>query len=582
MNEDVFLQFEFPDESGKQSPHTFTEPLHILTSSTIEGVQQVFQDVDCYLEEGFYVAGYVSYEAAPAFDPALNVHDNPNWPLVWFGVFKEPTRSDVPDEAPYQASEWQLKGDFASYQQGIEQIKEAIERGDTYQVNYTTRLETDFKGDDWSFYRQLTRNQQSSYSAYLRMGPRRLLSASPELFFRIDEGRLTTKPMKGTAKRGRTVQEDQEQIEHLLTSEKEQAENLMIVDLLRNDVGRIAKSGTVRVPRLFEVETYPTVHQMTSTVQGELSEEYTMYNVFRALFPCGSITGAPKVRTMEYIRELEDSPRDVYCGAIGFMTPNREAVFNVPIRTVMVDQEAEEAVYGTGGGVTWDSTSKGEYEEILTKARLLTESRPVFSLLETLKLEEGVYPLLDKHLQRVQSSAVYFGRACPVDDIRDHLEKLARKHPTGAYKVRLLVEEKGSWNISVDEIADPPAKITCKLAKSPVDEQNPFLFHKTTHRLVYEEHYDPDAYTVLLWNTRQQLTEFTIGNLVVKMNGHYFTPPVNSGLLAGTFRERLLEEGAIRERVLHLHDLLECEEVWFINGVRGWIEVELSWEGDLT
>ncbi|WP_079477753.1 aminodeoxychorismate synthase component I [Halobacillus salinus] len=582
MNEDVFLQFEFPDESGKQSPHAFTNPLHILTSSTVKGVQQVFEDVDRYLEEGYYVAGYVSYEAAPAFDPALNVHDNPNWPLMWFGVFKEPIRLDEPGEAPYQASEWQLKGDFASYQQGIEQIKEAIERGDTYQVNYTTRLEADFKGDDWSFYRQLTRNQQSSYSAYLRMGPRRLLSASPELFFRIDEGRLTTKPMKGTAKRGRIVQEDQEQIEHLLTSEKEQAENLMIVDLLRNDVGRIAKSGTVRVPRLFEVETYPTVHQMTSTVQGELSEEYTMYNVFRALFPCGSITGAPKVRTMEYIRELEDSPRDVYCGAIGFMTPKKEAVFNVPIRTVMVDQEAETAVYGTGGGVTWDSTSKGEYEEILTKARLLTESRPVFSLLETMKLEEGVYPLLDKHLQRVQSSAVFFGRACPVDDIRDHLEKLARKHSTGAYKVRLLVEEKGSWNTSVDEIADPKAKITCKLAKSPVDEQNPFLFHKTTHRLVYEEHNDPDAYTVLLWNTRQELTEFTIGNLVVKMNGHYFTPPVDSGLLAGTFRERLLEEGVIRERVLHLHDLLECEEVWFINGVRGWMEVELSWEGDFT
>ncbi|RWZ58800.1 aminodeoxychorismate synthase component I [Halobacillus fulvus] len=574
MNPDVTLLFEFSNAKGEIEPKAFRSPIKILTTDRIEDVQPIFEEVERLLEEGFYAAGYVSYEAAPAFDEAFSVYRNPNWPLVWFGIFSNPVSSfDNAALKDFRVSDWRLKGDFEQYQTGIENIKDAIERGDTYQVNYTTRMEAKFSGDDFAFYRQLTRRQQSAYSAYLKMGERRLLSASPELFFRVDGQTLTTKPMKGTAKRGRYGGEDLAAIQHLKTSEKEQAENLMIVDLLRNDVGRIAKPGSVKVPRLFEVETYPTVHQMTSTIQADLPDRTSLFDVFRALFPCGSITGAPKVRTMEYIQQLEATPRDVYCGAIGYMTPGKEAVFNVPIRTVLLD--GDQAIYGTGGGVTWDSTSQGEYEELQTKARLLTEQRADFELLETMKLEDGAIPLVDYHLSRVEQSALYFGYPLDRKALEEGLNRIASAYPNGLYKVRMLVDSNGKERIEVTEISPPQGSVICSLATSPVDEQDPFLFHKTTHRLVYEQHQNPDAFAVLLWNTKQELTEFTIANLVVKVDGEYYTPPISSGLLAGTFREKLLKEGAITEKVLYKKDLTLFEEVWMINGVRGWVKVEL-------
>ncbi|MBA2175069.1 aminodeoxychorismate synthase component I [Halobacillus locisalis] len=572
---EVYLLFEFLDSEGVQEPHLFTKPEKILLADTLDEVQEVFREADEWLGQGYYVAGYVSYEAAPAFDTSFQVHSNPHWPLIWFGVFDRPVPYDSEKRkgGEFSTSDWTWKGDYHEYQNGIEEIKKAIERGDTYQVNYTTRLEADFSGDDWSFYKQLARNQQSSYSAYLQMGSRRLLSASPELFFRIDDGHVTTKPMKGTAKRGRFTEEDERYINHLRTSEKERAENLMIVDLLRNDVGRIAKAGTVRVPKLFEVETYPTVHQMTSTVQGELPEEFTMHNVFQALFPCGSITGAPKVRTMEYIQKLESSTREVYCGAIGFMTPNKEAVFNVPIRTVMIDQDEQKAVYGTGGGVTWDSTSEGEFEEIHTKARLLTEKRPDFHLLETMKLQDGAFPLLKQHLHRLEKSARYFARALDLKAIRGALETVAVSNGRGVHKVRLLVDELGEPTIETTPLDQTSKTVTCSLAHSPVNESDPFLFHKTTHRDVYDVHKNPSVYSVLLWNTQEELTEFTTGNLVVRIGDDYYTPPVSSGLLAGTRRQQLLDEGKVVEKVLYKEDLNRADDVWFINGLRGWLNV---------
>ena len=573
--QEVYLLFEFLNSEGVQDPLLFTKPEKILEADTIDEVNEVFREADEWLDKGYYVAGYVSYEAAPAFDDSFQVHSNPHWPLVWFGVFNPPAFYDPWERkgGDFSASDWRWKGDYREYQEGIEKIKEAIERGDTYQVNYTTRLEADFSGDDFAFYKQLARNQQSSYSAYLQMGSRRLLSASPELFFRIDDAQVTTKPMKGTVKRGRYTEEDERYIQHLRTSEKEQAENLMIVDLLRNDVGRIAKAGTVRVPKLFEIETYPTVHQMTSTVQGDLSEEFTMHEVFQALFPCGSITGAPKVRTMEYIQKLESSPREVYCGAIGFMTPEKEAVFNVPIRTVMIDQDEQKAVYGTGGGVTWDSTSEGEFEEIHTKARLLTETRPSFQLLETMKLQDGEFPLLKQHLHRLENSARYFARPLDVEAIREALASMAESNGTGSCKVRLLVDEAGEPSLEVTPLEQTPKTITCSLAHSPVNENNPFLFHKTTYRDVYDVHKNPRVYSVLLWNTKGELTEFTTGNLVVRIGDDYYTPPVSSGLLAGTRRQQLLDEGKVVEKVLYKKDLDRADEVWFINGLRGWLNV---------
>ncbi|MFD1019809.1 aminodeoxychorismate synthase component I [Thalassobacillus hwangdonensis] len=572
------LLFEFPDNvTGKATPRMFEKPVRILQANELDEVEEVFEEVNHALDQGYYVAGYVSYEAAPAFDPAFQVHEAKGFPLVWFGVYEQ-MKQGFPSgkDESYQLSDWNLDGDFASYQQGISKIRQAIEDGDTYQVNYTVRMKSKFEGDDNSFYRQLARNQKGDYSAHLNTGRYRILSASPELFFKVDNGRITTKPMKGTSKRGRYSKEDEVLKETLRHSEKDQAENLMIVDLLRNDVGRIAEAGTVNVPKLFSIESYPTVHQMTSTIEAVLKQRMTPFDWFKALFPCGSITGAPKVSTMRFISELEQSARRVYCGAIGYMTPEREAIFNVPIRTVTIDTDTDEAVYGTGGGITWDSTAEGEYEELLTKARLLTEKRKEFQLLETLRMEAGEFPLLDYHMKRLTDSVRYFGFAVPISRVIMALEKCRKKYPDGNHKVRVLVSEGGEVDITATPIKREMNTIRSSIASAPIDRMNPFLFNKTTERSIYEnlqQQAPTHAETVLLWNDKDELTEFTIGNLVIEKNGEYYTPPVECGLLPGTRRQQLLVEGILKEQVITKHLLDEADQVWMINSVRGWVKV---------
>lgn len=573
-----YLQFDFVKDDGKPEAVAFTEPHAVLEAKSLEDVAAIFEQVDRYTSQGYYAAGYVSYEAAPAFHPEMAVHEGAEMPLAWFGIYSETQAPKPADNADYEVSAWALEGSVPEYKNGIQKIRQAIEEGDTYQVNYTERLTAGFKGDAQAFYRQLARNQQADYSAYLDIGRHQILSASPELFFRIDGSRIRTKPMKGTAPRGRTNGEDEAILDVLLESEKERAENLMIVDLLRNDMSRLAKPGTVQVPKLFEAEKYPTVHQLTSTVEGELPDGLSVFDWFKALFPCGSITGAPKVSTMRYIAGLEQTPREVYCGAIGYITPEKNAVFNVPIRTVVIDQDKSAARYGVGGGITWDSTSDGEYEELLTKARVLTDQRPEFALLESLKLEDGTYPLAARHLERLKKSAAYFRYALDEEAVMGQLESLASEHPEGLFKARLTLGRNGEIELAAQPAAPIEQPVRCALAKAPVDSNDPFLFHKTTNRRVYEQHQNQarNAFSVLLWNEREELTEFTIGNLVAEKDGRFYTPPVSSGLLAGTYREQLLEEGRIETKVLKKDELHTFDALWFINSVRGWMEAELD------
>lgn len=579
--ENPYLLFEFQDEKGSIEPLVFTNPVKILQTRKLEEISPIMAEIEKAAQEGYYAAGFVSYEAAPAFNPAMEVRPASEFPLVWFGIFEEPERADTEmlEAGEYTVSDWRMSDSPEQYKKGIREIKEAIEEGHTYQVNYTERLHANFKGSDFSFYRQLARNQRAGYSAYLNIGTQQILSASPELFFRVDTGKLTAKPMKGTAARGRTVAEDKENIEKLLASEKERAENLMIVDLLRNDMSRLAKPGTVKVNGLFNVETYPTVHQMTSNIEAEISSKSTVFDWFQALFPCGSITGAPKISTMKKIAELEGSPREVYCGAIGFITPEKNAVFNVPIRTVIIDQEKETARYGVGGGVTWDSTSEGEFRELHTKAQVLTARQPEFQLLESLKLENGEYPLLAYHLERLQDSVAYFNFPGNTTEIRKKLKECAEKHPQGLFKVRLLLSRNGKAEVEAQKAAAIHEPVPCTIAESPVDSRNPFLFHKTTHREVYEKAQKAapaEAFSTLLWNEKGELTEFTIGNLVAEKDGKFYTPPVECGLLAGTFRQYLLDRGEIEEKIIHKDELGNFDAIWFVNSVRGWLKVELQ------
>ncbi|MFC7392926.1 aminodeoxychorismate synthase component I [Scopulibacillus cellulosilyticus] len=573
-----FLFFEFTGQDGKKNPMCFQNPKEIIVVDSIDEIVPALIKVQNAVNSGYYAAGYLSYEAAPAFDQAYSVKSGNKMPLLWFGVFQEPEMIDnIPSDGGYSVSNWESATTFDHYQSEISKIKEKIGEGATYQVNYTMRLHSQFEGDDLSFYKQLSRAQSSNYSAYLNIGTYRILSASPELFFCWDGKEIVTRPMKGTTKRGLLWEEDEQNAKWLFESEKNRAENVMIVDLLRNDLGNIAETGSVEVSQLFEIEKYPTVLQMTSTIKALTRPEIQLKDIFSALFPCGSITGAPKVSTMQIISDIEDSPREVYCGAIGFMSPKGEAVFNVPIRTVVINMNTNEAEYGVGGGITWDSTTKSEYNEMVTKAELLTNQLPEFDLIESLKLENGHYYLFDRHINRLQKSAVYFCFPLSVEDINNALNEFAESHNKGIYKVRLLVSQNGKVSVEGQMITSLTEPKHVALADAPISKDNPFLYHKTTHRRVYDQcrlNYS-NVFDVLLWNKEGELTEFTIGNVVLELDGELWTPPCKSGLLAGTFRDELLSSGKIRERVLKIDDLKACSSIWLINSVRGWVQVKL-------
>ncbi|MEN2768306.1 aminodeoxychorismate synthase component I [Ornithinibacillus xuwenensis] len=568
----TMLHFDF---NGK--PTTFRNPIKIITAFELEQVIPAFEKVQEAIQQGFYAAGFVSYEAAPAFDSAMEVHANNQLPLLWFGIYDSPSTDGLlPNHESYHATAWQPDTTIADYNNAINQIKAYIEQGDTYQVNYTIRMKSQFNGEAIGLYHQLASSQSANYSAYLDIGGHRLLSASPELFFHLKDGKVTTKPMKGTVARGRTATEDKENAEWLYHSEKNRAENVMIVDLLRNDLGVIAKPGTVKVPELFSIEKYPTVYQMTSTVTADIDESKSITEVFQALFPCGSITGAPKISTMRIIKELETSPRDVYCGAIGFITPEMEAIFNVPIRTVILD-DAGNATYGVGGGITWDSTDKDEYAEVLTKAKILSNKQQDFKLLETIGLVNGEYLVLDNHLNRIQNSASYFNFALDHQALKEELLEIANQYKAGKWKVRVLLSRIGTTTIEAVPEVFEEKELHVSLAKHPIQESNIFLYHKTTNRIFYEEvlKQSPHVFDVLLWNEQEEITEFTKGNVVVELDGKFVTPPVSCGLLPGTYREALLQDGKVSERVIRVEELGSCSSIWFINSVKEWVKVKL-------
>ncbi|WP_240420800.1 aminodeoxychorismate synthase component I [Paenibacillus periandrae] len=344
----------------------FEKPLQIWQTHKLEEISGIFEKVQEAIDEQFYVAGYVSYECAPAFEKHFSVCEpDAEFPLVWFAVYEKPVEeNDIAPKGMYSVSDWSAGTNRVDYTNNIEGIHAAIARGETYQVNYSTRLKAKFTGDDFAYYEDL-RDVQTNFSAYLNVGRYRILSVSPELFFHWNGELIRTKPMKGTLPITGSKQT-------LFESEKNRTENVMIVDLLRNDLGRIAKTGTIKVPHLFEIEEYPTLYQMTSTVEANTQPEVTLFDVFRAMFPCGSITGAPKISTMKMISSLEKEPRHIYCGSIGLAVPGEGITFNVAIRTVLVDTHTQLAMYGVGGGITWDSTAEDEYDEMRTKSRVLT------------------------------------------------------------------------------------------------------------------------------------------------------------------------------------------------------------------
>lgn len=563
----------------------FDGALEVLEAADADQVPVVLARVEKALDNGFWAAGFLCYEAAPGIDSSLTVKAPAfgSSPLAWFGIFPPPASLPAfPSEmisGGYELGDWESGVEREDYLRAVERIRELIAAGQTYQVNYTYPLRACFEGDPAALFDRLRLAQQASREAYVNTGRFAALSASPELFFAQCGDEVVTRPMKGTAARGRWPGEDRRMAFSLAASEKDRAENLMIVDLLRNDLGRVARTGGVTVSGLFEVERYGSVWQMTSTVRARTDSGPV--ETLRALFPCGSVTGAPKVRTMEIIAELECAPRGVYTGAAGWLGPGRRACFNVAIRTVALDLERGEAVYGVGGGITWSSEAVLEWQETRLKARLLGDTVPRFELLETMLWEtENGYALLDRHLARLAASAEYFGRPCDPARIRMSLEEAEKSFGDNPLRVRLLLDDSGSACLGAHpfDAAENVKPLRVGLAPEPVDSGDIFLFHKTTHRNVYERARQarPDLEEVILWNERDEVTESTTANIVVELEpGTRWTPPVDCGLLAGTLREELLDRGEIAERVIRKEELLGARMIWLINSVRGWMRAEI-------
>ncbi len=589
-----------PDAS--RSWIAFQDPVDILVADHRAEVAPMLDAVSRATAAGAWAVGFVTYEASPAFDPALVTHAADQLPYAWWALFERAERVAI-DKVFQQhgigasepsALDWHPLIAQAEHHAALHAIKAAIARGDTYQVNFTFPLEAPFDGDPFALFARLIRAQRPPLGAWVDTGNLALCSASPELFFRRQGQRLITRPMKGTARRGRFLAEDRDHLNRLRASPKERAENVMIVDMMRNDLGKIARAGSVAVPQIFTVETYPTVHQMTSTVVAE--SQASLREIFTALFPCASITGAPKVSTMGIIHTLEPFPRGLYTGTIGVVEPGGDARFSVAIRTVTVDRSRRSARYGTGGGIVWDSDAAREYEECRTKALILTASRPDFDLLETLlwRPRRG-YLLLDRHLERLRTSAAFFGR--PFDEARvvaslleaakrfSADEVTARRQGAGPrtsrQRVRLTVAANGRPTVTAVAFPCTGREVwSLALDDRPVASDDPFLFHKTTHRPRYEEAIarHPDADEVLLFNERGELTETCRANVVLRFGDRFLTPPQRCGLLAGTYRAELLARGRLEERVLHARDLVQADAILLINAVRGFIRADLTAE----
>lgn len=591
----------------------FTKPRARLTYHADQKLSHFFDQAQNYLDQGYFLAGWFGYEFGYALEPVLSpiFAQLGHTPLVELGVYHKPIifdhskpRPDGGAQLPFALRPGHCLGPYHidnltpsitkdEYLKALDQIKDYIVAGDTYQVNYTLKLLFDFTGSPESLYFALRRNQQVSYSAYLHLGDERILSFSPELFFRKSGRYCQVKPMKGTMARGRTIDEDAKLAESLHHDPKNRSENVMIVDLLRNDLGRLSPLGGVEVNSLFTVETYTTVHQLTSSIQGQIDHHLGLEDLFKALFPCGSVTGAPKIRTMEIIDELERERRGVYTGAIGYLSPDGDAVFNVPIRTVLLRHGQGEM--GIGSGVVHDSDPMAEWQECLLKGRFLSHPRPDFQLIETILWQRGSgFWLLDLHLNRLDKSAQYFDYPVDIEAIKNTLDQESASWNFDIARVRLLLHRDGKISTehtpcSIPSAIDIPLPTAAQKSLPQVifstestDSSSPFLYHKTTLRDLYtrerQKALDCGALEVIFTNERGEVTEGSISTILIRHGNHFFTPPINSGLLPGVCREYLLARhpDLISEKVLFTDDLKKAQSLYLINSVRGVVQVQLA------
>ncbi len=565
------------DDVARGVGYEFSTPSQVWAATDIDDVVGVIAAGEAAAFDGEWVVGFVTYEAARAFDAAYPpATASGTLPLAWFCSFA--SRGEVPlVEAP-------TSGPFVDgvvrthgsrwYRDGVQQVRELIETGGVYQINLTDRVRARLVADPFDLYRSMVCTQGGAFNAFLDLGEAVVASASPELFLEIDGATVTARPMKGTRRRHGRPEADLLMAEELRASEKDRAENVMIVDLLRNDLSRLSSPGGVSVPELFRVERYETVWQLTSTVQASLRPEVRLADVFRATFPCGSITGAPKVAAMHAIARLEPSPRGLYCGAIGMISPSvagarPSSIWSVAIRTAVIDAADGRVEFASGGGITYDSVPADEDDELESKVAVLRSARPAFELFETLRFDADGAHHLARHLRRLAASAEYFGFACDPSVVAVEVHALAL--PEQPRRLRIVLDRRGRHRLEVVEFNDAPPVVRLAVSTARVRSDDPFMCHKTTRRAVYERARSahPRADEVLLVNERGEVVETTITNLLYRLGDEWFTPPLTSGGLPGIGREMLVESGDVCERMLPLAELAECDELAVVNSLRG-------------
>lgn len=557
----------------------FTTPEETVTVWDLDDVLPALERAEAATRDGKWVVGLLSYDSGPAFDNAVESKRDEDTPLLAYGVFDHPAASTGPIDAPFEVGDWLPDQTEEAYNAAIDSVRELIAAGETYQVNYTVRRHSTFWGSAEGLFAALVRAQNAKHDAFLHFGTHALCSASPELFFTrevgSDGGVFSSRPMKGTRPRHFDPERDRQIVDDLRSSLKDRAENVMIVDMVRNDLGRIAHVGTVNVSKLLEVEHYPTVHTMTSTV--EAVSDASLVESLKALYPVASITGAPKYRTTQIIADLEQTPRGAYCGSAFALSPDGRWEFNVVIRSVWLDLEDGSGTYGVGGGIVWDSEPANEWEETEHKSRVLTRAGKPLQLLETMAwTPDGGVSLRQRHINRLLSAGDHFGIAVDMDTVMHLLNTVRSDTPV---RLRLLVDAAGTPTLEVGPL--PPETGESRILPidtEPTDPYDEFLVFKTTTRNRYEEAQErfPRAPDVILWNRRGELTETCIANLVLELDGRLLTPHNDSGLLPGTLREELLDRGQIEECTLTLADLHAADRVFTINSVRGWDEISIA------
>ena len=573
--------------------YLFNNPEEIISITSLNELELGLNRIDELADQDKFILSLLDYEAGYLFEEKLQNFITDNKTLMRFLVFDSSEVDKIasneisfdPFEQDYKINDFQLNETERNYLNKIYKIKEYIKQGDTYQVNYTLKGKFNFRGEILDFVQNLIFNQSTQYSAFINYGNEFVISISPELFFSTNGYKISTRPMKGTIKRGINLEDDSFRAEELRNSKKDKAENIMIVDLLRNDIGKISKTNSVNVDSIYDVEKYETIFQLTSKVHGILeSKKYS--KIISNLFPCGSITGAPKIRTMKIINELENEKRGLYTGAIGFIHKDN-SVFNVAIRTISIDKKTSNGEIGLGSGIVWDSNAEDEFNEVSLKSNFLVNPDKYFEIFETMLLEDGKIFLLDNHINRIEKAADYFlfkfNKNLVLEKLNSSINNLDSNHK---FKIKLVLTKSGEIRLDINKIETSILK-RAVISSNKINKKNRFQYFKTTNRELYDSEFTfyrmKNYFDVIYFNEFNELAEGSISNIFIRSKDIWKTPSIDSGILNGTYRNKFISENNVIETCITKEELLNSDEILLTNSLRKEVDIfELYENNDLV